>query len=180
MIERIERRRQQQWRQQSGSLVSRPSVMHRVGGHPYHTIVYTTTNHTIPTNILSYYLSCIELEVLLTILYHSIHHNKPQKCTKKDHAKLFSMTQDRGVILTNIQYNRHSVQPTFSTTNIQYDKHSVLQIFSMTQDRGVILTNILGPDSHLYQTPLLEKSSPISRLKWWRSEERKHMIYAYS
>ena len=43
----------------------------------------------------------------------------------------------------------------------------------------MLLTNILGPDSHLYQTALLEESSPISRLKCWRFEERKHMFYAY-
>ena len=36
----------------------------------------------------------------------------------------------------------------------------------LSTGQGLIFTNILSPDSHLYQTPLLEKSSPLSCLKW--------------
>ena len=134
--------------------------MHRVGGHPipYSTILYTTTNHAIPTNDTKAYYHTIchakswkSFLPYSTIVYTTKNHTSAHNKTSPWYSIQFSMTQDMGVILTNIQYNKHSVEPTFGTTKFQYDT-----------GQEVILTNILGPDSHLHQTPLLEKSSPIS------------------
>ena len=107
--------------------------MHRVGGHPipYSTILYTTTNHAIPTNDTKAYYHTIchakswkSFLPYSTIVYTTKNHTSAHNKTSPWYSIQFSMTQDTGWSLQ-----------TFSTTNIQWNQHLVQRSFSMTQDR---------------------------------------------